>query len=360
MFRVKSFSFLKAILSCIYIAIIFAGGAAVPVAASPLQPEWVQSRVHARFNSNMYLTAIGSGSSRHAAERDALVRLVAMFGQDIHFDERTTELYWGVIGSGAAAAWGERVAIESYFERQVGMNDLAGVEIGDFWEDGRGTVFALAVLNRARATEIYSGRIRANQEIIENLTNMFWAERNTFDGFARYQLAAVFADMNFGYGEMLTIIGAHQYARGLRRGDDFRREAQEIRRAIPIGINVRNDRDGRIHGAFARAFSELGFMTTGGTNTRYVLDVDISIRSNSNFSQFFGRYTTSAYKTLRADLRDTRTGAVFLPFNFTESDSSMLNQRDAESRALLLVEQRINNEYGNLLSDHLSRLIPER
>jgi len=361
MFRIKSFALLKGFLPCIFFVVVFAGCASAPTAPSQTQPEWVKGGVHARFNSVAYLSEMGRGNSRHAAERDALGRLVAIFGQSIHVDERMTELYWEVMGSGVAATWGERIDIEHYFERRADMDDLVGAEIGDFWEDDGGTIFALAVLNRARAVQIYSGRIRANQETINNLTNMPLSERNTFDGFARYQLAAILADMNFSYGEILTVIGAPQYARGLQHGGNFRRDAQEIRRTIPIGINVRNDRGGRIHDAFARVFSELGFMTTSnGSDVRYLLDVDISMRSGSNFSQFLGRYITLAHKTLRADLRDTRTEAVFLPFSFTESDSSTLNQRDAENRALLLVEQRINNEYRNLLSDHLSRLMPGR
>ena len=351
MFQYKSF-LLKAGLFGLCLAFVSA-----PVMA---QPEWVQSGDHPLFNHRTHLTAVGSGHSRHAAEMDALGRLVIQIRAGVRVDERMIYSYRQAVQRGVITDWTQYTDMSRSTVIAGSVDNLIGAEIPETWGNGRGTYFALAVLNRARATQIYVERIRANQDVIRNLTNMSAAERNTFDGFARYQLAAAIAEINHSYGIVLSGIGSPQYAQGLVRGEVFEVWAQEIRRAIPIGINVRNDRDGRIHGAFARAFSELGFMTTGGTNTRYILDVDISIRSNSNFSQFFGRYMTSAYKTLRADLRDTRTGSVFLPFNFTESDSSMLNQRDAENRALLLVEQRINNEYRNLLSEHLSRLIPER
>ena len=356
MFRLKLLTSLKTYLLCLY---LFVGGAAVPVAPSTPQPEWVRGGTHARFNRVTHLTAVGSGNSRHAAERDALGRLVAIFGQSIHFDERTTELYWGIMGSGVATTWSERVDIEGYFERQAGMDSLVGAEIGDFWDDGRGTSFALAVLNKAMATRVYSGRIRANQEVIGNLTNTaLIGERNTFNGFARYQLAAVFADMNIGYGEILSVIGAPQYARGLRSGDDFRREAQEIRGAIPIGINVRNDRGGRIHDAFAGAFSDLGFRI-GGTGSSYVLDVDISVTLDQRFSAHHDAWLTWAYKTLRAELRDARTGTVLLPYTVREREGHV-NRTWAEDWVFRRAVETIGREYGNLLADYLAGLVPGR
>jgi len=356
MFRFKLLSSLKASLLCLYLAIMSVGGAVVPAVPTPSQPEWVRGGTHARFNRITHLTAVGSGNSRHAAERDALGRLVSIFGQAVHFDETTTELYWGVMGSGAAAIWGERIYIESYFERRAGMDDLVGAEIGDFWEDGRGTSFALAVLNRARATQIYSGRIRANQEIIDNLTNMSWTERNTFDGLARYHLAAVFADMNVGYGEILSIIGAPQYARGLSRGDNFRREAQEIRGAIQIDINVKSGNartDARIRSAFADVlFNEMGFLT-GGTNHRYMLDVNLTMQPY--LRRGLGREWIDVSVDVHANLVYTSTGVILLPhfFNYIGQGRTQTN---AENIAINGIVRMIHREYGS----RLSQLAPRR
>jgi len=354
MFPVRFFSMLKTGLPCLCLVLMSVAGTAVSASPSPIQPEWVRGGPHIRFSSLTHLTAVGSGGSRNAAERDALGRLVAIFGQDIHFDERTTDLYWEVIGSGTAASWGERIQIETYFERRAGMDNLIGAEIGDFWQDGRGTSFALAVLNKPRATQIYAGRIRANLEIIGNLTNMPATERNTFEGLARYRLASVFADMNARYGEVLSVLGAPGYARGLSSGDGFRHEAREIAGAIRIGINVRNDRAGRIRGAFAGAFSELGFRT-GGSNPRYMLEVDISVEPLDTP----GAPVLFLRMELSANLIDTGTGAVLLPYHLTLREGHRTHP-EAEARAFLAAEERINAEYGGKLSDYLSRLVPRR
>jgi len=342
----KFFSALmKAGLPCL--ALVVAACATVPAAP---QPEWVRDP-YTSFNRQAYLAVVGSGGSRQAAEMDALGRLAAIFGTAVQVSDTLAESYRNAVSGGAVSAWTHEVALDRTIEITAGMN-LIGAEIRDFWEDGRGGNHALAVLNRADAVRIYSQMLRANLQIIDNLTALTVAERNTIDAFARYQFAAVFADMNASYAAVLTVVGAPQYAQGLRSGDDFRLEAREIVRAIPIEITVQNDRAGRIQGAFARVFSDIGFRS-GGASPRYVLDVDVNIQPVDNpGAQFlFTRIE------LAANLVDTETGTVLLPFTFNLREGH-LTLAEAENRAFRTAEQRINVEYRNMLSRYLSRLIP--
>jgi len=351
MFPVKTLSLPKACLSLLCLFLI-----SVTVTAQAAQPGWV-TNPYTRFNRQVYLAAVGSGVSRAAAERDAIGRLAATFGVDIHVDETIRESYREITRSGAAAVWAHHVYLDSETRAVVGMDNLIGAELVDFWNDGRGSVFALAVLNRARAIQIYSELVRANSEAINNLVDMPAARRNTLEGFSRYQLAAVFADMNISYGTVLSVLGAP--VQGLRRGEYFRREAREIRGAIPIGINVRNDRDGRIRDAFAAAISGLGFRI-GGSGPRYVLDVDISLTVDQRFSVHHDAWITWAYKTLRAELKDTAAGTVLLPYSIHNIREGHTNQAGAEDWVFRRAVETINREYGSLLSEYLSSLLPGR
>jgi len=355
MFRGKLLSVLKAGLFGLWLGLVFSSCAGAPetVAMAP-RPEWVSLGPHERYGSQAYLTAVGRGNSRNAAEMAALGQLVSIFGQRIEVDQRVTESYREAMRSGATATWTHYTAVDTDIVIVAGMDTLIGAEIGDFWADGRGNNYALAVMNRDRATQIYSEMIRANQEIIHNLTNMSLAERNTFDGFSRYQLAAVIADMSISYGEVLSVIGAPQYARGLRRGDDFRRGAQEIAREIPISIYVNNDRAGRLHSAFAGAFSDMGFRT-GGSNSRYVLDVNVVVQPTDHP----GAQVVFSRMELSANLIDVSTGSVLLPFSFQLREGHV-TQSEAENRVFIVAERRIDAEYRDLLSDYLSQLIPRR
>jgi len=314
-------------------------------------PEWVRDP-YIRFNRQTYVAAVGMGSSRELAERSAMGNLVAIFGQRIELDERITSHYQEAVRSGAAASWSQDITVETVISRAAEMDTLVGAEIGETWRNAIGDYYAAAVLNRARAVQFYSELVRANQTLINNLVNIPAAERNTLEGFARFQLAATIADVTAPYANLLSFLGAPVH--GFPLGGNLRLEAVNITRAIPIGITVQNDMAGRIHGAFARAFSELGFRS-GGRDSRYMLDVNIIaspvIITGSPF--YWTRIEVSA------NLRDTATGTVLLPFHFNLREGHT-SQAEADNRAYAAAERRINEQYTGLLSAYLSQLMPRR
>ena len=353
MFQVRLLSALKAAPAGFFLVLALAScaTAAIPVAQMQraAEPEWTRAGgLHPRFSSQMYLTAVGYGNSRQAAEMDAFRALVSIFGVDVQADVRLAEGFRGTEGGG-----GHQVDFGSEIVLGAGMENLIGAEIGDRWDDGRRDHFALAVLNRARATQVYSEMIRANQDLIASLTNLPPGDRNSFDGFSRYQSAAAIADMNATYAAVLSAVGSPQYAQGLRTGDDLRRDAQQIAAAIPIGINVRGDRAGRIQGAFASAFAGQGFRTNPGSQ-RYMLNVDIVLLP----ADFQGP-NVFARMELSANLVDARTGTVLLPFNFNLREGHR-SQSEAEHRTFLVAEQRIERDYGAMLANYLAGLVPSR
>jgi len=343
MLRVRFFTLMTYL--CLFIA-------SAPLAAQAVQPAWINNP-YASFNRQAYIVAVGVGNSRQTAERDALRGIAGMFGLNIQAVERLTTLYREVITDGATA-WTYETDFRSAIETSVRMDNLMGAEIRQHWVDNRGTHFVLAVLNRATGVLLYSNRVRANQDIIRNLTDMPAAQRNTFEGFSRYQFAAVFADMSFTYGQMLVVLGA-PWHEPLRTGEWFLQRSREILTEIPIGINVRNDRGQRIRGAFASAFADLG-LRSAGINPRFVLDVNVSIRRDEHLVQG----AEFAWIEISANLTDTSTGSVLLPYNFNFRGPARFTMQEAENLAFNDAVQRIGREYGNLVSEYLAGLVPRR
>jgi hypothetical protein len=328
-------------------------GGSNTVAAKAAAPDWTRDP-YKKFDQQSYVAAVGVANSRQEAEKDALGKLVAIFGQSIQVDEKISVSYMEAVRSGAAASWSENTSIDNTIQTSAGMDSLIGAEIGDTWYDGRNNYYAAAILNKTKALQTYSNLIRTNQAMIDNLVNMSAAEKNTIDGFARYQFAAMIADVTFTYGNLLSHIGAPSYAQGLKKGDTYRLEAQNITKAIPVGIVVRNDKSGRIQGAFAKAFSDIGFRS-GGNNSRYVLNVDITVSPvdlPSNPNKF-------VRIELSANLTDTSVKSVLLPYNFNNREGHT-SVSEAENRAFMAAERKINEEYKNLLSDYLNQLLPKK
>ena len=344
-------------LLCLLTLLAFSACTSTPPAqatAAPArnQPDWVRDP-YTRFNSATEVAAVGTGSSRDVADRTALAALVAVFGQSIQVAESISVSYQEAVRSGVTASWSESTTAQTSIATAAGMDTLVGAEIGDRWDNGS-EFFAVAVLNKTRAASTYSEMIRANQTMITNLTTIPDTEKFTLDGFARFQFAATIADITATYVNLLSAIGAPALAQGVTRGDDLRLEAQNITRAIPVGIRVANDRQNRIQGAFARALSGLGFQS-GGTASRYVLDVTVNISPVT----LAGNQNLFARIEVTANLTDTATNNVVLPFNFNTREGHT-SQTEADNRAVAAAERRINDEYARLLNNHLTTLLPTR
>jgi len=178
-------------------------------------------------------------------------------------------------------------------------------------------------------------------------------EKNSMEGFSRYQFAATVADINISYGNLLKIIGATPPGE-LKRGDDYRLEAVDIARAIPIGLRVQNDKAERIQGAFAEAIAGLGFRS-GGVNSPYLLDVNITTSPVELASQT-NKFTRIE---LKANLVDSGSGTVLFPFNFSDRQGH-ITQSEADNRAYAAAVKKINEDYAKAFSSYISALIPKK
>ena len=318
------------------------------------KPAWVDS-VDSVYGKARYVAAVGYAAGRDMAEKNALANLTAFFGQSIQADQTITNTYQEAVRNGVTAGWTDNVAMQNTIKTSASMDSLVGAEIKEVWLDSRNnTYYAAAVMEKAKAAQMYTEMILANQDIIDNLVPIGQAGKNSLEGFSRYQFAATIADVNASYRNLLRLIDAPVPA-GPPNGNEYRLEAQNIVKAIPIAITVTNDKSRRVQGAFAKALAELGFRS-GGNNSRYVLQVDITISPvdlPNNQVPVWGRIELSA------DLTDTAGGVVLLPYNFNDRDGHN-TPSELENRLFLTAERKIGEEYAKLLNEYLSQLLPRR
>jgi len=316
------------------------------------QPVWVSS-VYSVYDRNQYVAASSGASSRGMAEKNALSNLIAFFGQSIYADQTITNVYREVVTSGKTASYTDSTAVNNTIRTAASMDSLVGAEIREVWYDSKSEYYAVAVMEKAKTAQLYSEMIRANQNLINNLINMSLAEKNSMEGYSRYQFAAVVADINISYGNLLRLIGATPPGE-LKKGDDYRLEAVDIAKVIPIGLKVQNDKSGRIEGAFAKAVSDLKFRS-GGVNSRYVLDVNI-VTSPVDLPNQPNKYTRIE---LKANLRDTSSGTVLLPYDYNTREGHV-SQSEADNRAYAAAEKKIKDDYAKIFNNYISQLIPEK
>jgi len=314
------------------------------------KPVWVDNPSSV-YDPALNISAVGYGNNREVAEKNALSNLLAIFGQSIQVDRTVANTYLEVLQNGAGNKWLDEFAIHNTVSTQASLDNLVGAEIKELWYDLHSeTYYAVAVMGKMRTSQIYDDMIKDNQRMIVDLTTMNTTEKNSLTGIFRYQFAAIVADINFSYANILKVIGVG-YHGTMEQGDTYRLEAQKIASTVPIGIKVFNDKNGRIHNAFAKAFLEHGFKT-GGDRSRYLFDVEIAfspveITNNSN------RFTRI---TLNSNLVDTSNNTVLLPWSYTDRHGH-LTLVEAENRAYIAAENRIKTEFNDVLTAFLSQMI---
>jgi hypothetical protein len=317
------------------------------------KPAWVDAP-DSVYNKALYVSAVGFGGDRRQAERNALANLTGVFGQSIQAEMKTVSSYSEAVRSGAIQA-AEDNSVQNAITTSAAMDSLVGAEIADVWFDSRSTYYAAAVMEKAKTAALYADLIHSNERIIANLLDMTTAEKNTLNGYSRCLLAATVADANKVYANVLTYVGNTSGINPaeMKKGEEYRLQAAEIARTIPIAVRINGDESGRIKNAFSRALTQLGFRSGGG-NSRYVLDGSLTMTPTElpNQQNTFVRYLVDA------ELKDSAEGdVVLLPYS-TSGREGHLNQAEAEERAVRAVERKISEEFGDSLQDYLSILSP--
>jgi hypothetical protein len=317
------------------------------------QPAWVNSP-DAVYNRSAFVSGVGSGNNRDQAEKNAFAALSSVFHQSLQQDQTIITSYQEMVKNGAATGWTENTAVDNAIKTSTAM-ELVGAEIRDGWSDGK-IFYAVAVMEKAQTARLYTQMIQDNQKIIDTLTDILAASRNSLDSFARFQFAATLADLNKVFANVLSVINAPIPA-GMKSPESCRLEAAAIIKNIPVSVVVQNDRDDRIRAAFAAVLSAAGFRTAGAgvNNARYQLRVRLSLSevTYNNNPNKFARYV------IDGNFTDTSSGAILFPYNINDREGHP-QLPEAEDRAVRAAEDKIKGEYPGVLTTFLSRLIPKR
>jgi len=314
------------------------------------QPRWVDDP-YAFYARDRYFAAVGSAGNRDEAQRKALAALVAIFGQSVRSDFAAVTQYAEAVNRGIVTV-SENTRIRDEVSTAASMDALVGAEIGNVWDNGRGTFYAAAYMEKAKTISIYSDLIILNNRNIEFLTTMSDREKNTLDGYARYKLAALISTINANYANLISLAGGSAASLNVRNANFFNIEASNIIKNITVTVNVGNDVSSRVRDAFASALTAEG-LRTRGNNPLYTLEVRLEMNEAvfPNNRNIFCRFTVSA------NLVENSTGAVLLPFNFTDR-AGHTTYANAQAAALTLMERTIAAKYPEALREYFSSMLP--
>jgi hypothetical protein len=327
-----------------------AGSPAAGGSRGKSEPQWV-SDPYLVYPRAVYLAAVGYGPSRESAEKNGLAALTAIFNQSISSETEINVSYSEALEK-SGSTWSENSDIAQTVKTSVQMNTLIGAEIADVWDDGAGTVYAAAVMDKFKTGSVYSELIQQNQQVIARLTSLSAEEKQSFDGYVKYQQASSLADANMVFSNVMKVIDIPSFGGGdIRSGEYYRIEASEIAKNISVAVAVDNDRQGRINGAFTQALSASGFRT-GGTNPRYTLKASLALEPVT----FEGNPYRWVRYSVDSELIDLSSGMTIFPYSITGREGHN-SASEAETRALRTAETSIRNGYGEALGSFFSQSI---
>jgi len=306
------------------------------------KPVWVD-KPSAIYPDALFVSATGGGKSREAAENSAKAALVAYFKQSVSSQITIVDTEQQAGGKTVQSTSSASMSIEA----TAALDALIGVEIKDVWNDTKGKSgwWALVVMEKAQGRERYTAELNKVIGEINLLSDV--SGGITFDTIAKCRSARKLLPKAEVYALILSMVNGPDRHKELIQLASKVDNSLTQARAIPIDVRVTGDRNGQVRAAFAKAFTDQGFRT-GNSNSRYALEVKLTLEAAPKNQYYNTRYTVDAI------LRDTQTEAELLTYNAWDRESHTASQADADNRAIIGALKAIQSEFPGVLEEFLS------
>lgn len=313
------------------------------------QPEWVTSP-ETYYPESKYLTAVDKGRDRKTAETNAIEALAGIFGRSINSKTQASSRFSQSEKDGSSS-FSDEIVINKEVSLSTNMKDLIGVEIAEVWTSKEGETYALAVMNKEKASMLYLQKISENNETIERVTLIPPEEKETLLEYARFDFAYKTALINAVYLERLAVIAPSAksaLSTGMQSPDSLKTACVKIAKTIPIEISVQGGNTQRIKTAFAKVLSQAGFNVSEKASKRYVLKAEASFTEET----IAGNPNAVCRYSLEAMLLDKIMQDEIMPFNITGREIH-LNKTSAENKAVNTIEKKIMQEFKAIFEKYL-------
>ena len=356
----RKVNYLSKALLCLCVMLIggfaFAAKKADKKASKNPMPEWINSP-YSVYPSASYITYVGSAPDRNASEVYALQGLAAIFGQSIKSESNASSRMVqakenGIVANANVQAFSQDV------KRVVDVDSLIGVETKHYWQDeSNGTWYAIAVLDKAKAIDIYSTMIKKNAGAIPTILKNAAADKNSFEAFAAYDFAEDVAIENEGHLKKISVINpdaVNDLKSYCPSSKDFHAKKMEIAKNIPICVQTNNDDNGRYKEAFSQVISAAGFKGTYDGRSRYLLVAKFEFERSDTTDKKTARcrYNCESY------ILDTQNSHELAPCSIKGRESHV-DYNEAKVKAEKALVTKIKTDFADSFSAFLKNLVVE-
>ena len=222
-------------------------------------PEWIDNP-KSKYPESLYLAAVGYGSSRRAAEADAMGSVARIFETDVQSNSKYTER-WKELSNNNT---GEEISLFSENVKEVEMSadqNLINIEIGETFTNNVGRVYVLAYINRSRTSDIYDEKITQTDSKIKYYMNKAKSSSTVYQEYSFLSIASVYAFKNQQLLNQFSIISPME-SQMVGIPDRFAKVQSDLREKasqISFSISIDNDENNVISNSVKEIISDLNF-----------------------------------------------------------------------------------------------------
>ncbi|MDR3247335.1 MAG: hypothetical protein LBT39_00990 [Treponema sp.] len=302
-------------------------------------PGWVADLEKA-FPSRDWVAVSASGTNQNIAENSAMNGLARAFKTDVASLSQASQQFTQLVSEAAGkktVAFDQSQNFAQEVNTSTNVRGLIGVQT-DLFRAKDGTVYVNARMKRDECAARYSGMIRENEVIINQLLNLANPLPVGFEKYAALSFAHGIAQVTDNFQNILEVLDPRASSRkpGYGGANAIKVRMQACANGITVGIAVSTEvrqETTRIARAFTSFFKDRGFKTNEQGSGLYILRADVSFQDTP-----FERVQSTRYY-FDASLEDRKGNSVF---GFTEEErKSHLMAREARILALGAVEASI-------------------
>jgi hypothetical protein len=304
-------------------------------------PSWYLDREGA-YPSRSYISAVGEGASRNAAETAAAAGVSLFFNTTTQVrNEAIREFNQAV--SGAAS----ELSKKTYITEQAlirSEEEFLGLQFADPWYDqGRGVWAALAYINRREAARIYMSRIGANMEALRAIAADVEGETEPLYACGLLSRAASVGALTEELIKTAVVVdNSASYAADLALIQELRSAYRSRRAGLSFDISVTSpESPGRLERKLQQLLETIG-ASVSPRNPLYTVSAVLSADEGANAAGHYVRLGLS----IRIERNGAASGAALFSYGKNyDRFNNLSSLSGAYNRAFLAIEKDLEENF---------------
>ncbi len=318
------------------------------VAKKNEEPEWL-TNPKSIYPDAMYLSALGEGDTRLAAESNASGNLSRIFESKIKVDQTYRERYQELTRGTTTETQGV-----SEMDRNVGVQSeqtLFNIQFGESYNDKTGRVHVIAYLDRLRTGEIYSSKIEQNAG---QVTWYLDKKKSTADPLTQYALqnaAIIVATNNQVLMEQLRIISPNMadFIQLPYDLTELQSALKEMGKEMKVSIAIKGDQDEKVTNTLKEMLGDAGFSLGDNGVLKITGEIGYEKVDLDKGDQKFVRWE------ITLDLNDCN-GENLIHY-YEKGREGHINYPEAMERSVREIEKKLKKQFIGKLNDYIDGLV---